>query len=129
MFRARGVTEGTFAYTSGLQPALGTDGKFQVSRDKVVVGRTLAEDEVDFEFGFLMVPAAGRQSVVRLKFKATRDQIFKAFPAIANLAEKSDDGKVKVNIEGTSTEGFDPSWLRNAVEDPLDEADIEKLLD
>ncbi len=74
-------------------------------------------------------PAAGRQSVVRLKFKATRDQIFKAFPAIANLAEKSDDGKVKVNIEGTSTEGFDPSWLRNAVEEPLDEADIEKLLD
>ena len=169
---ARGVTEGTFAYTSGLQPALGTDGKFQVSRDKVVVGRTLAEDEVDFESGFLMVPvavpdvaatpgaaptapgvpapapgtpaqsvapcgvptstpgapAAGRQSAVRLKFKVTRDQIFKAFPAIANLADKSDDRKVTVNIEGTSSRGFDPSWLRNAVEEPLDEADIEKIL-
>ncbi|MFN3487418.1 MAG: AAA family ATPase, partial [Planctomycetota bacterium] len=34
---ARGVTEGIFAYTSGSQPALGADGKFRVSRDKVVV--------------------------------------------------------------------------------------------
>ncbi len=167
---ARGVTEGAFAYTSGSQPALGPDGKFQVVRDKVVIGRTLAEDEVDFESGFIMVPsavpeaaaapggvptapgvptpgpgtpvqpgvpggapapapgtpAASRQSTVRLKFKATRDQIFKAFPAIANLADKSDEGKVDVNVEGTSAAGFDPSWLRNAVEEPLDEADIER---
>ena len=33
---------------------------------------------------------------VHLKFRATRDQIFKAFPAIANLADKSDDGKVTI---------------------------------
>jgi hypothetical protein len=170
---ARGVTEGAFAYTSGSQPTLGADGKFQVSLDKVVAGRTLAEDEVDFESGFLMVPAAvpdaaaspgtsptvpggpapasgtptqpiapgaaptpipgapvaGRQNTVRLAFKATRAQIYKAFQAIANLADKSDEGKVKVHVEGTSTEGFDPSWLRNAVDEPLDEADIEKLPD
>jgi hypothetical protein len=172
---ARGVTEGTFAYTSGSQPALGGDGKFQVSRDKAVVGRPLAEDEVDFESGFLMVPATlpeaaavpgpgtvpvtpgvpapvpgtapqpggpgavpiptpstagtARQGTVRLKFKATRDQIFKAFPAIANLADKSDDRKVTVNVEGASSGGFDPSWLRNAVEEPLDEANIERLSD
>ncbi len=167
---ARGVTEGTFAYTSGSEPALGLDGRFQVGRDKVVVGRTLAEDEVDFESGFVMVPAAvpeaaaapgavpsvpgaptpapgtpvqpgesggapaptqgtpaaRRQSTVRLKFKATRDQIFKVFPAIANLADKSDEGKVDLNVEGTCTAGFDPSWLRNAVEEPLDEADIQR---
>lgn len=74
------------------------------------------------------LPAA-RQSKVHLKFKATRNQIFKAFPAIANLADKSDGGKVIVNVEGMSSGGFDPSWLRNAVEEPLDEADIEKLTD
>jgi hypothetical protein len=183
----RGVAEGTFAYTSlpaasvgsaqagGSQPALGPDGKFQVVRDKVVIGRTLAEDEVDFESGFIMVPAAipeaaatpvlgtglvtpevpvptpgtpselgaagpvpattpgaagaASQGAVRLKFRATRDQIFKAFPAIANLADKSDDRKVTIHVEGRSSEGFDSSWLRNAVEEPLDEADIEKLPD
>lgn len=163
---ARGVAEGAFAYTSGTQPTLGADGKFQVSRDKVVVGRTLAEDEIDFESGFLMVPSAvpeasaapsavrtepgvpaptpgtpiqpgprgspsapatpagGRQSTVHLKFQATRNQVFKAFFAIANLAERSDNGKVSVHVEGTSAQGFDPLWLRNAVFEPLDEADI-----
>jgi Protein of unknown function (DUF499) len=170
---ARGVTEGTFAYTSGSQPALGSDGKFQIGRDKLVVGRTLAEDEVDVDSGFIMLPAAvpeavaapgasppalvvpapspgtaaqpggpgetsfpatgappqKRQCTLRLRFKATRDQVFKAFPAIANLADKSDDSKVTVDVEGTSSEGFDPLWLRNAVEEPLDEANIERLPD
>lgn len=169
---ARGVAEGVFAYTSGSPPALGPDGKFQVVRDKVVIGRPLAEDEVDFESGFIMVPSAvpeaaagggvptapvaptsvpgapvqpgvpggaptpapgtqagDRQNIVRLRFKATREQIFKAFPAIANLADRSEGRQVTINVEGVSTEGFDRSWLRNAVEEPLDEADIVKLPD
>ena len=62
---------------------------------------------------------------VEIVFSATRDQIFKAFPAIANLAEKSDGGRVTIRVHGASENGFDPSWLRNAVEEPLDEGDIE----
>jgi len=167
----RGVAEGVFAYTSGSLPSVGADGKFQVSRDKVVIGRPLAEDEVDFDSGFLMLPSSipgmeeytqtetpttpadssaaatatevtthvgeeslieggqptGGQQTVRLKFKATRGQIFKAFPAIANLADKSDEGKVTIHVEGTAANGYDPLWLRNAVQEPLDEADIEQL--
>jgi hypothetical protein len=64
--------------------------------------------------------------VVTFKFKATRDQIFKAFPAIANLADKSDGGQIAVQVEGTSQSGFDPTWLRNAVEEPLDESDVDR---
>jgi len=186
---ARGVAEGTFGYTSGLCPVLGPDGKFQVAREKVALKRTLADDEVDFDSGFIMAPAAipefvppvcpkcnqmpcvcptichrcgkspcvcgqvcpqckqspcvcvtpcprcgkspcecvsPRTQSVTLRFKATRDQIFKAFPAIANLADKSDEGKVQVKVEGRSADGFDPLWLRNAVEEPLDEANIER---
>jgi hypothetical protein len=170
---ARGVSEGAFAYVSGVTPLVGPDGKFQVSRDKVLFGRVLAEDEVDLESGFIMLPSAipdaaavpgpaavqgaapvpaaipgvvtepattgpssvpgatpaTQPSVVHLKFQATRNQIFKAFPAIANLADKSDGGKVTVEVEGMCVTGFDPSWLRNAVEEPLDEADIVKLFD
>jgi len=168
---ARGIAEGVFAYTSGGLPKLGEDGKFQVTREKVVVARPLAEDEVDFDSGFLMLPSAvpeappvpttgttgegpevpptgpepptpptgpgagpattgagtDRLKRISLVFKATRDQVFKAFPAIANLADKSDDERVKIRIEGTAADGYDPSWLRNAVEEPLDEADIERL--
>ena len=170
---ARGIAEGVFAYTSGGLPKLGDDGKFQVTRERVVVAKPLAEDEVDFDSGFLMVPSAvpeassapttgtteggpevpptgseppaqptepgvgptttggrtDRLKRISLIFTATRDQVFKAFPAIANLADKSDDEKVKIHIEGTALDGYDPSWLQNAVEEPLDEADIERLPD
>jgi len=157
----RGVAERQFAYTSGTVPALGEDGKFQMSTDRVVIGRAISEDEVDLDTGFLMLPSAipeeaapveattdhgeaepipgGRgptttittgseatQRVVSLRFRATRDQIFKAFPAIANLADKSDDGKVDIHVEARSEAGFEKTWLRNAVEEPLDEADIER---
>jgi RecJ-like exonuclease len=72
------------------------------------------------------MPGGGLRRAVRLVFRATRDQIFRAFPAIANLAERSDGGKVTIQIEATSEAGYDPSWLRNAVEEPLDEADVER---
>jgi hypothetical protein len=169
---ARGVAESVFAYTSGYIPSLGSDGCYQVVREKVVFGQPLAEDEIDFESGFLIMPAAvptatvpvpsppappstvndgpiagstftpqsagsgtpvtpppssQTNRVVRLSFAATRDQLFKTFPALANLAEKSDSGKVVVHIEASSQNGFDPAWLRNAVEEPLDEADVERL--
>jgi hypothetical protein len=180
----RGVSDGVFAYTSlpaaagavqagGGSPLLGADGKYQVNRDKVVVGRTLADDEIDFDSGFLMLPAAVpafpdvqpsmpipdgsdivsppsgpetptgegtgtgfpitdtgaavQKNRITLVFEATREQVYKAFPAIANLAEKSDGAKVRIRVEGTSATGFDPSWLRNAVDEPLDEADIERI--
>jgi len=174
---ARGVSESVFAYASGGSPVLGPDRRYQVSRDKVILGRSIADDEIDFDSGFLMMPAgvteapttqlantfpidthavppqsvqeeptrvgagtgtkslttetevAGRKSRVTLIFEATREQVFKAFPAIANLADKSDGTKVRIRIEGSSGAGFDKSWLRNAIDEPLEEADIELLQD
>jgi len=166
----RGVSEGVFAYTSGAVPGLGTDDRFQIPREKIVIGRSLSEDEVDFDTGFLMSPKAlpepapadgpgtigvpgapipdhapsppgiaparipppgsgsaqGNQ-IIRWKFKAKRSQMFQVFPALANLADKSDGEMIVIQIEATSASGFDPSWLRNAVEEPLDEANVEHL--
>ena len=70
-------------------------------------------------------PAPQVRREVNISFSATRDQLFKAFPALANLAEKSDGGRITVRVTGQSADGYDPSWLRNALEEPLDEADIE----
>jgi hypothetical protein len=174
---SRGVAEGVFAYASGGSPILGPDGKYQVNYDKVIIGRSIADDEVDFDSGFLMMQAAipeapaaqpagafpadtgavpppsvheeptgvgvgtgngsvttgtgtaGRKRRVALTFEATREQVFKAFPAIANLADKSDGARVRIRIEGSSVAGFDPTWLRNAVDEPLDEADIERTVE
>ncbi|MGQ9525944.1 MAG: ATP-binding protein [Armatimonadota bacterium] len=170
----RGVAEKMFAYTTG-SPCLGGDGKYQVAMARVAFDRTMSEDEVDLEEGFLMVPEAmpvrvsapsapvapgavlnvvpaedasggetivGSQPVVgpqvgaravqvrtniRIAMRATRDQVFKAFPAIANLADSSDEGKVRIVVEGQRAGGYDANWFRNAVEEPLDEANIEGL--
>jgi hypothetical protein len=172
---ARGISESVFAYASGGSSVLGSDGRYQVSCDKVIFGRSIADDEVDFDSSFLMMPAAipeapaaqstgsfpvdtgadpspsvhedptgikpgtgtgpitagtevsGRRKRVAMTFEATRDQVFKVFPAIANLADKSDGAKVRIRIEGSSAAGFDSSWLRNAVDEPLDEADIDRI--
>lgn len=151
---ARGVEEGVFAYASGITPALGPEGRYEVAPERMVFQRHIAEDEVDLETGFLMVPSAlpvvepppgptpppepplppeapprplgtpEAKREVRLSFEADREQVFKAFPAIANLADKSATGKVRLNVEAHSDDGFDPVWLRNAVEEPLTEAEL-----
>jgi hypothetical protein len=58
---------------------------------------------------------------------ASRDDVFKSFPAVGNLADKSDGGKINITIEGQSAAGYDPNWLRNAVQEPLDEANIDGM--
>ena len=164
----KGVSDCQFASFSGATPQLGSDNRVQVNREKIVFGRLIGEDEVDYETGWLIVPAAlpeatfvptqpgqlqeqpgtptaaatatspspeagapsrapaDKRTAVSLRFTATRDQIYKAFPAIANLADKSDGGKITIQVEGTNEKGFDASWLRNAVKEPLDEANVQE---
>jgi hypothetical protein len=59
---------------------------------------------------------------VELTFTADRDQLFTAWPAIANLADQA--GKVSVTVRAESETGFDQGKLRNGVLEPLEEADL-----
>ena len=54
----RGVRECVFAYANGPTPTLGPDRKYQVVADKVRFETDLAEDEIDLETGFIMMPGA-----------------------------------------------------------------------
>lgn len=169
---ARGVegTNSEFAYWSGTEPTLGSDGRYEVSRERVVFGRTIDASEIDLETGFIILPAAlpatpvaavtpvadtsgatttpvdaptggsataagqpanatgqaggasAPQTSVRLSFTADRNKLYEAWNAIANLAEQA--GGVSINIVANKSDGFDQSWLRNAVYEPLEEADI-----
>jgi hypothetical protein len=53
----QGVEKRLFGYTTGA-PKLGEDGHYQIDRAKVVYDQPLAEDEVDLQSGFLIVPSA-----------------------------------------------------------------------
>jgi hypothetical protein len=152
----RGVGEGVFAYYGQGEPSLGTDGRYQVSLDRIAFQREVGEDEVDMADGFLIMPSAipakpevpgptppgpepppgpvppvtppgpgptPAQTDVRLGFRADRQQLYAAWGAVANLADKA--GSVHVQVDARSEEGFDPQWLRNAVKEPLEEADVE----
>ncbi len=54
---ARGVETGLFACATG-RPALGTDGRYRIDRGRIAFERTVAEDEIDLDSGFLIAPAA-----------------------------------------------------------------------
>lgn len=163
---ARGVEEGVFAYASGTPPILGVNGKYQIAFEKVVFDRAIADDEIDLDTGFLIMPSAIPQSPeptgariggdtlgegklgappagdtgqdsskapgttpplisrkeVTIRITGSRDQLYKAWPAIANLADKA--GKASLQVNAINEGGFDQSWLRNAVYEPLEEADV-----
>jgi len=55
---AQGIKDRVFGYVSGAVPTLGPDGKYQVARAKVRFDAEVAEDEIDLDSGFLMLPAA-----------------------------------------------------------------------
>lgn len=151
---AQGIAEGVVAYPYGPTPELGVDGRFAVNTERLVLDRSVDPTEIDFETGFIMLRSAAPERpgaaegrapeptpeprgeevqeahvgphTVRLTFRANRDQVFKAFSAIANLAERSDGHQVRMSVEATSGDGYDPVWFRNAVEEPLDEADVQR---
>lgn len=54
---ARGVETGLFAYTTG-RPELGSDGRYQLDWSRIAFSRTVSEDEIDLDSGFLIVPKA-----------------------------------------------------------------------
>jgi len=158
----RGINDGVFGYVNAPSPTLGPDGKYQVPVSKVRYENLVADDEIDFDSGFLMLPqaipqpppapapAAGQaggapqpvtvpppvapsaigqpagtlvaQKQLELSFTADRNQLFKAWNAVANLADMA--GKVTVTVRAESQGGFDKSKLENGVMEPLREAEL-----
>jgi hypothetical protein len=160
----RGINDGIFGYVNVPSPTLGPDGKFQVPHSKVRYENVVAEDEIDLDSGFLMLPQAipqptpaaapvpgqaggtpqpvtvpppvapsaigqpagplVEQKQLELSFTADRNQLFKAWQAVANLADLA--GKVTVTVRAESAKGFDKAKLQNGVLEPLREADLIK---
>jgi hypothetical protein len=54
---AAGVQDRFFGYVGGA-PEIGLDGKYQVPPERVRFGAAVAEDEIDLDSGFLMMPSA-----------------------------------------------------------------------
>ena len=60
---AQGVRDGILAYCSGAVPESGDDGCFKVALERVRRNGTVADDEIDLDSGFIMLPKAVPQPV------------------------------------------------------------------
>jgi hypothetical protein len=67
-------------------------------------------------------PGPEGQTKVNISFTADRNQLYSAWQAMANLADMA--GTVRVSVEASKNDGFDKNKLRNAVIEPLQEADL-----
>jgi hypothetical protein len=61
----------------------------------------------------------------QVRFRADAAQLFRAFPAPQNLADRAAKFSALVEVDAEAQEPFDRGWLRNAVTEHLDEADID----
>jgi hypothetical protein len=64
-----------------------------------------------------------KRTHLRLSMQMSRQQLFAAWNAFKNLADLV--GNIRLTIEVNKADGFDQSWLQNALYEPLDEADID----
>ncbi|WLT40540.1 hypothetical protein NON20_25195 (plasmid) [Synechocystis sp. B12] len=68
----------------------------------------------------------GRQPAKRyeLSAKLKSEQLFELVTILQNLPEKSSLVDIKVTVTAYAKDQFDLNWLKGAIEEPLDEADI-----
>jgi hypothetical protein len=57
------------------------------------------------------------------------EQLFRLMPGLQNLADRSKRIVVRLDVDAEAVDGFDRDWLRNAVEEHLDEAGVESEVD
>jgi hypothetical protein len=60
---------------------------------------------------------------LRVTFTAEKTEIFDVLKMLPTLADESERLQLTATIEAEAKERFDRSWVRNVVEEPLEEAD------
>jgi hypothetical protein len=56
---------------------------------------------------------------------ANKSQIFQLFEVLQDLSDRADDMTINIEVRAHTKQDFDPSWIRNAIEERLDEMDIQ----
>ena len=68
----------------------------------------------------------GRQDAKRyhLSAKVKAEKLFELMSILQNLPDHSSQVDIQITVDAYAKSKFDPQWIRNAIEEPLDEADI-----
>lgn len=148
---AQGVKEGLFAYSLRDRVREEPAGPRVRSQD-AVLRREMDEDEVSPDRGCILLPECVEQPeppppspgpqtgpvhlgpepprppsvsprFVSITMRLAKTQLYKVFNPLSNLAEHA--GTIHVTVQARNPDGFDRSWLRNAVREPLEELGVE----
>lgn len=144
---SKGIKDSLFGITNKDKVQIVED-KPVVAKEQVTIGKEIPVEEIDLPSGYIVnpeiipiekepevpqipeeetkepkVPEKGKITQIMYSLKVNRSQLYKCFNALGNLAEKS--GELKLLIEAQTKEGIDANWLRNAVEEPIEEAGVE----
>ncbi|MGL5876271.1 MAG: hypothetical protein ACRC2V_00555, partial [Xenococcaceae cyanobacterium] len=60
----------------------------------------------------------------KLNSTVNKEQIFQLFEVLQSLSDKADEMTIQIEVRAHTTKEFDRNWIRNAIEEPLDELDI-----
>lgn len=69
----------------------------------------------------------GKQLARHYKLTSTtnKSKIFQLFEVLQALSDKADDMTIQIEVRAHTKQEFDRGWIRNAIEEPLDEMDIQ----
>lgn len=69
----------------------------------------------------------GKQLARHYKLTSTtnKSKIFQLFEVLQALSDKADDMTIQIEVRAHTLQEFDRAWIRNAIEEPLDEMDIQ----
>ncbi|MCD6101177.1 MAG: ATP-binding protein [Candidatus Marinimicrobia bacterium] len=143
----KGVKDSLFGLTNKDKVQI-VEGKPVVAKEHVIIGKEIPIEEIDLPSGYIVnskiipteekpevpqipeeetekpeVPEVGKITQITYTLKVNRQQLYKCFNALGNLVEKT--GELSLKIEAQTKEGIDTNWLRNAVEEPIEEAGVE----
>jgi len=142
---SKGIKDGLFGLTNKDKIQVVKD-KPVVAKEQVIIGEEIPIEEIDLSSGYIVnskiipteekpevpqiaaeekpeVLKVGKITEIKYSLKVNRQQLYKCFKALGNLAEKT--GELKLTIETQTKEGIDAGWLRNAVEEPIEESGVE----
>ena len=104
---ARGVETGLFGFVTG-RPPLGDGGRYRIDRSRVAFERSLTDDEIDLDSGFLIVPAALPEKPATLEAATGGSDISGEV-----VSESGDGGEIKESdVTGNDTTSADASDAR-----------------
>jgi hypothetical protein len=144
---SKGIKDSLFGITTKDKVQIVKD-KPLVAKEQVTIGKEIPTEEIDLVSGYIVsskiipieeepeVPQIQEEKIEKPKvseedkitqimytLKINRLQFYKCFKALGNLAQEC--GELKLVIEAQTKEGIAASWLKNAVEEPIEEAGVE----